>query len=109
MVAGGRSPYLATMITLHIEHPISDFDTWTRAFARFADVRRESGVLSHRVQRPFDQPEYVVVDLDFAELDKAVAFRTFLETVVWAVPENAPALAGTPQTMLLRVEQLSGD
>jgi hypothetical protein len=25
----------------------------------------------------------------------------FLQKVVWAIPENAPALAGTPETMIL--------
>ena len=32
------------MATLHIEHPITDFDTWNAAFARFADARRRAGV-----------------------------------------------------------------
>lgn len=32
------------MATLHIEHPITDFESWTAAFARFADARRQAGV-----------------------------------------------------------------
>ena len=31
------------MATLHIEHPITDFETWTAAFERFADTRRRAG------------------------------------------------------------------
>ena len=89
------------MATLHIEHRITDFDTWSTAFTRFADARRNAGVRGHRVQRPVDDPAYVVIDFDFDTTDEAAAFLGFLSTKVWAVPENAPALAGTPETMIL--------
>lgn len=92
------------MSTLHIEHPITDFETWVNAFDHFSDARRNAGVLSHRVRRPVDDPRYVVVDLEFATDEAAVAFREFLQTVVSAVPENAPALAGDPRAVVLRVE-----
>jgi hypothetical protein len=89
------------MATLHIEHRITDFDIWTSAFNRFADVRREAGVRAQRVQRPVDDPTYVVIDLDFDTTNEAKAFLHFLNTKVWAVPDNAPALAGSPETMVL--------
>ena len=89
------------MPTLHIEHRITDFDTWSTAFNRFADVRRNAGVRGHRVQRPVDDPTYVVIDFDFATADDASAFLSFLNAKVWAIRENAPALAGTPETMIL--------
>ena len=89
------------MPTLHIEHPISDFETWTAAFNGVADVRREAGVRSQRVQRPVDDPGYIVIDLDFDTVGEAEAFLGFLNTKIWAIPENAPALAGSPTTMIL--------
>jgi hypothetical protein len=89
------------MVTLHIEHRITDFDTWASAFNRFADVRRDAGVQAHRVQRPVDDPAYVVIDLDFATTEQAKAFLSLLNAKVWAVRENSPALTGTPQTMVL--------
>ncbi|MDQ3639932.1 MAG: hypothetical protein M3450_00325 [Actinomycetota bacterium] len=89
------------MPTLHIEHPITDFDTWISAFNRFADVGRDAGVRAQRVQRPVDDPTYLVIDLDFDTTDEATAFLRFLKTKVWAIRENAPALAGTPETMIL--------
>jgi hypothetical protein len=92
------------MSTLHIEHAITDFGTWATAFDRFSDARRDAGVRSHRVLRPIDDPCYVVVDLEFDADDAAVAFREFLETVVWAVPANAPALASAPKAIVLRAE-----
>lgn len=92
------------MSILHIEHPITDFETWVAAFDRFSDARRDAGVRSHRVLRPVDDPCYVVVDLEFETDDAAVAFLEFLQTVVWAVPDNAPALAGNPRAVALHVE-----
>jgi hypothetical protein len=87
--------------TLHIQHPITDFATWTSAFNRFADIRRSAGVRAQRVQRPVDDPRFVVIDLDFDSAGEAQSFRGFLMTQVWAIPEKSPGLAGTPETMIL--------
>lgn len=94
------------MATLHIQHPITDFDTWAAAFNRFADARRGAGVRAQRVQRPVDDPKFVVIDLDFDSAAEAQSFRGFLTTQVWANPENSPGLAGTPETMILEAVSL---
>jgi hypothetical protein len=41
------------------------------------------------------------VDLEFGTVGEAKAFLGFLRDGVWAIPENAPALAGAPETMIL--------
>jgi hypothetical protein len=89
------------MPTLHIEHPITDFGAWSSAFARFAEARRQAGVRAQRIQRPAGDPNYVVVDLDFGTRGEAEAFLRFLTAQVWGIPQNAPALAGNPKTMIL--------
>jgi hypothetical protein len=89
------------MATLHIEHAITDFATWTDAFNRFADARREAGVRSEQDQRPVDDAHYVVIDLGFDTVAAAEQFLQFLRTRVWAVAENSPGLAGAPETMIL--------
>jgi hypothetical protein len=89
------------MPTLHIEHPITDLETWLSAFSAFADARRQAGVRGERVQQPVDNPRHIVVDLDFGTVEEAEAFLRFLRDQVWAIPENAPALAGAPATMIL--------
>lgn len=89
------------MPTLHIEHAIIDFDLWKAAFDRFAEMRKQSGVLGHRIQRPIDDPKYVVIDLDFGTTGEAERFLGFLQEKVWSARENAPALAGPPQTRIL--------
>ncbi len=89
------------MTTLHIEHEISDFTTWKGAFDRINDVRVKSGVLHHRVQRPVDDPCYVVIDLDFGTTSEAESFLDFLRTRIWSANENSPALVGSPQAKIL--------
>ncbi|HEY4401940.1 MAG TPA: hypothetical protein VGO38_07910 [Acidimicrobiia bacterium] len=89
------------MRTLHIEHEITDLDTWVAAFNRFAEARRDAGVRAERVQRPVDNPGYVVIDLDFDTTEDAAGFLGFLESQVWKIRENSPGLAGTPETMIL--------
>jgi hypothetical protein len=91
------------MPTLHIEHAIVDFDLWRTAFDRFAEIRKQSGVLSHRILQPIDDKRYVIIDLDFGTQEEAQRFLTFLHEQVWSSPANAPALAGTPQTRFLEL------
>ena len=89
------------MVTLHIEHTITDLDTWLDAFSRFEEVRRKAGVLSHRVRQTFDDATYIYVDLSFETAERAAAFRTFLEENVWASRTASPALAGAPEARIL--------
>lgn len=89
------------MATLHIEHPISDLQTWLGAFERFEDARRKAGVRSQRVHQPVDDDRYIYVMLDFDGVEEAAAFKSFLERTVWASAEASPALAGTPKARVL--------
>ncbi len=95
------------MPSLHIEHPITDLKTWTSAFAAFAEMRRQAGVSAETVRRPQGNDAFVVIDLEFDTTDQAHAFLHFLETQVWAVPENSPALAGTPDAKILETVELT--
>lgn len=89
------------MTTLHIEHRITDLDTWVSAFDRFAEVRRDAGVTAATVRHLHDDERSIVVDLEFDTEDGARAFLGFLEEHVWAVPANSPALVGSPEARLL--------
>jgi hypothetical protein len=90
------------MVTLHIEHPITDYTTWRTAFDSFADARRNAGVTGERVMRPVDDSRYIFVALDFASAEQAAAFCGFLETQVWSSPTASPGLDGRPRTALLQ-------
>jgi hypothetical protein len=89
------------MSTLHIEHPITDFEVWRQAFDRFAPFRLQSGVRAQRVLRPIDDDHYVVVDLDFDTVADAHRFLEFLQTAVWSQAANSPGLGGVPATRIL--------
>lgn len=89
------------MATLHIEHPISDLQTWLDAFRRLEEARKKAGVRSQRVHQPFDDDKYIYVQLDFDSVEEAAAFKGFLEKTVWSSAEAAPALVGTPTARIL--------
>lgn len=89
------------MATLHIEHGISDFTTWKRAFDSFAERRVQAGVTVQRIHQPADDPHYIVLQLDFPTAEQAGRFKQFLETRVWTTPDNSPALSGVPRARVL--------
>lgn len=90
------------MITVHIEHPIRDFDTWKKAFDYDPAGRERSGVRSYRVLQPIDDPNYVLIDLDFSSTSDAQAFLAKMREI-WQSPTAAPALAGSPQAKIVKV------
>ena len=97
----GGLQYPRLMITLLVEHPITDYGTWRAAFDAFAEARHGAGVMGERIARPVDDPCYIVIALDFDSTERAVAFRQFLETQVWSSPTASPGLNGIPKTSIL--------
>ena len=89
------------MTILHIEHAVTDYDTWRAVYDSFADARRQGGVTADHVARPVDDPRYVVITLELDSVERARAFLTFLETQVWSTPTSSLALDGTPRTAIL--------
>ncbi len=75
------------MHILQIEHRISDFDTWKGAFDRFSDFRQQSGVRRYRVLRPTDDPNYIMIDLEFDSPSEAESFLAALWRNVWSSGE----------------------
>ena len=70
------------MYILRIEHPVSDFDGWKKAFDSDPVGREKSGVRRYRVLRPIDDPRYVMIDLEFDTTRQAEALLTAMR-VVW--------------------------
>ena len=91
------------MNTLHIEHAVTDFDTWKAAFDRFRAFRIQNGVTDQQIRRPIDDQNYVLIDLNFTSAGEAAKFLSLLQANVWSSNENSPALAGTPQTRILSI------
>ncbi|MGD1170255.1 hypothetical protein ACKUVQ_13720 [Mycobacterium seoulense] len=89
------------MPSLHIEHSITDLDTWLRTFNAFASARRRGGVLEERISQPVGDPRYIVIDLTFESVSAAEDFRSFLVERVWSSPDTSPALVGRPRAVVL--------
>jgi hypothetical protein len=89
------------MTTLHIEHPITDLETWLVAFTRFEGARKKAGVRAQRVRQPVDDDKYIYITLDFDSVKEATAFKGFLETNVWASADASPGLGGAPIARVL--------
>ncbi|MEA2507470.1 MAG: hypothetical protein QOH48_2088 [Actinomycetota bacterium] len=96
-----EAPKGGQLVTLHIEHPITDYETWFSAFSGFTEARRRAGVRDHRVQHPVDDRRYIVIDLDFDTAGEAATFLDFLQSRVWAAQKNSPALSGAPKATIL--------
>ena len=91
------------MTTLRIEHPITDYPLWKKAFDGFAEIRANAGVRSTAIRLPVDDPRYLMLDLEFDSAEVAQRFAAFLTQHVWSSPESSPGLAGTPKTRILDV------
>jgi len=87
------------MVTVRIEHPITSFERWKAAFDRDPVDRRASGVQQYQIFRPVDDPEFVMIDLDFATPAEATTFVAAMRRV-WASPQAAPALGGAPRATI---------
>jgi hypothetical protein len=94
------------MYVLQIEHPVRDFGTWKGAFDRFSGKKQESGVRRHQVLRPTEDPNYVVIDLEFDSSSEAESFLGWLRREVWSSREAAPALMGEPQTRIVEAVEV---
>lgn len=66
------------MTILQIEHGVRDYEAWKRAFDSDPVGRAEGGVRRYRISRPTDDPNYVIVDLEFDSSSEAEAFRAKL-------------------------------
>lgn len=95
------------MATLHIEHAVTDYAGWKRAFDGFAELRRNAGVRGHVIRRPVDDPNYIVADLEFDTEQAAESFREILRTRIWGIASNSPALVGEPSARVLLTEESS--
>lgn len=69
------------MVTLRIEHKISDYNSWKKAFDSDPINRKQSGVRQYRVYQPADDNLFVVIDLDFDNIEQAKSTQAALHKV----------------------------
>ena len=91
------------MHVLRIGYPIPDYDAWKAAFDRDLLDRKGSGVRRYRVLRAADDPNYVLIDLDFHEAGDAQAYLDALRRAVYSSGAASSAIGGDPHTRIAEV------
>jgi hypothetical protein len=76
------------MPIVRIEHAVPNFEGWKRAFDNDPADRKGSGVRRYQVFRAQDDPNYVMIDLEFDSLGEAEAFLRAMERI-WNGPGKA--------------------
>ena len=71
------------MYILRIEHPISDYEGWKKAFDSDPAAREKSGVRHYRILRPVDDKKYIMIELEFDTTHQAEALLAAMRKV-WA-------------------------
>jgi len=87
------------MPILRIEHAVPNFEAWKETFDSDPLGREKSGVRRYRVLRPIDDPNYIMVDLEFDSPSEAEAVRTAL-LQLWGRVEME-GLIGSPQARIV--------
>jgi hypothetical protein len=67
------------MHILRIEHEVTDYENWKQAFDNDPLGRKRSGVRSYRVLRAVDDPNFVMIDLEFDTAAEAGQMQIALE------------------------------
>jgi len=91
------------MPILQIEHGVRDYDSWKRAFDSDPVGRERGGVRRYRVMRPTEDPNYVIVDLEFDSTSEAESFRIKLREL-WGRVEGDLGLQGPQARIVEAVE-----
>jgi hypothetical protein len=79
------------MPTLHIQHSVPNFDGWKRAFDNDPMDRKGSGVRRYDVRRSVEDPNFVMIDLEFDTTEVAEAFLRKMQGI-WSGPGKAVML-----------------
>ena len=92
------------MIILQIEHPVPDYSSWKKAFDIDPVNRKQSGVKCHRIFRQTDNPNYIIVELEFDKLNEAKELLAALQGI-WKQIEGK-IITGPKARIIELVEQV---
>ena len=90
------------MHTLQIQHKVPNYDGWKAAFDGDPVGRERSGVRRYRILRPVDDPNDVMIELDFDDAAHAEALLSAMQGV-WANLRGT--IAPNPATRILEVAE----
>ena len=69
------------MYNLHIEHPVPNYENWKNAFNSDPVGRQKMGVRTYQILRAKDDPNYVIIDLQFDTAEQAEALLAAMRNV----------------------------
>jgi hypothetical protein len=75
------------MYKLRIEHAVPNYEDWKQAFDSDPAGRERSGVRRYQILRAIDDPNYVIIDLEFDTQTQAEALLATMR-VVWGQVEG---------------------
>ncbi len=73
------------MHVVRIEHSVPNFEKWKQAFDRDPADRKGSGVRRYQIFRLQNDPNYVMIDLEFDSTSEAEAFAQKMDRI-WDGP-----------------------
>jgi hypothetical protein len=76
------------MPTVRIEHAVPNFERWKQAFDTDPADRKGSGVRRYQILQLHDDPNYVMIDLEFDTVKAAEAFVRTMQRI-WDGPGKA--------------------
>ena len=79
------------MPIVRIEHSVPNFEKWKQAFDSDPADRKGSGVRRYQVLRLQNDPNYVMIDLEFDSNDVAEAFLRTMQRI-WGGPGKSVML-----------------
>lgn len=88
------------MVILRIEHPVPDYATWKQAFDSDPVGRQRSGVRRFQILRSLDDPNFVMIDLEFGTKGAAEALLAAMREV-WGRVQGTVML--NPQARIVEV------
>ena len=88
------------MVILQIEHHVSSYEIWRKAFDSDPVNRKESGVKTVRIYNTPEDPNLVVVDVIFENMEDAKATLISLQKL-WG--KVGGMLASVPKTRFLEM------
>jgi len=95
------------MLILQIEHVVADFDGWKKAFDSDPVNRKQSGVRSYRIFRTIGNPNYIIIELEFDNIQEAEKMHQNLKQL-WRKVEGKVVM--NPQSRIIEtVESIEYD
>jgi hypothetical protein len=89
---------------VRVEHSVGNFDAWKQMFDSDPLGRKSSGVKQYRIFRSIDNPNHVMIDLEFNDRSSAESFRDALKRM-WSSPDAQKVMVNPQVHVIEQVER----